>query len=248
VGLENLQAGKMESAVSALTYAAASGQALARWKLGDMYATGKVVPRDDVKAYQYFDQLVEDYDEDQADQRDLSVISNAFVRVGVYCLYGVPDSDVRPNPRRAHELFQYAATTFDDPNAQYNLAHMYITGLGGVSKDHVAAIRWLALAAKEGHRSSQALLGHMLFGGDGVADQRAQGLMWLELAQENALNPNDQWIRDLYQRDFHAANDDDRQAAAMLREARPKAAAPPFPARKSVMSFLESFGAPPAGQ
>ena len=113
-----------------------------------MYADGQGVPRDDVKAYHYFNQLVEDYDEDQPDRRNLSAISNAFVAVGVYCLNGIANSDVRPDPRRAHELFQYAATIFGDPNAQYNLAHMYLVGAGGVAKDNIAAVRWLAVAAK----------------------------------------------------------------------------------------------------
>src|ERR1700751_2933273 len=96
VGLEDLKTGDMESSVAALTYAAANGQALARWKLGEMYANGDGVPRDDFKAYHYFNQLVEDYDEDQPDQRDLSAISDAFVSVGVYCLYGIPDSGITP--------------------------------------------------------------------------------------------------------------------------------------------------------
>jgi TPR repeat protein len=247
VGVENLNAGKIEAAVAALTYAAANGQVIARWKLGELYAVGDGVSRDDLKAYHYFNQIVEDYDEDQPHQQDIGAISDAFVAVGVYCLNGVPTSNARPDPRRAHELFQYAATTFDDPNAQYNLAHMYMIGAGGVAKDHIAAIRWLALAAKEGHRPSQALLGHMLFVGDGVPDQRAQGLMWLELARDGASNPKDQWIHDLYQRDFQVASDDDRQAAAMMREARAKGP-PPLPARSSVTSFLESLDAPPTGQ
>ena len=59
--------------------------------------------------------MVEDYDEDQPDRRNLSAISNAFVAVGVYCLNGIPNSEVRPDPQRAHELFQYAATIFGDP-------------------------------------------------------------------------------------------------------------------------------------
>ena len=134
-GIDDLKAGDTRSSVDALTYAAEGGQAIARWKLGEMYADGEGVPRDDVKAYHYFNQLVEDYDEDQPDRRNQSAISNAFVAVGVYCLNGIPNSDVRPDPRRAHELFQYAATIFGDPNAQYNLAHMYMVGAGGVAKD-----------------------------------------------------------------------------------------------------------------
>ena len=149
--------------------------------------------------------MVEDYDEDQPDRRNLSAISNAFVAVGVYCLNGIPNSEVRPDPQRAHELFQYAATIFGDPNAQYNLAHMYTVGAGGLAKDNVAAVRWLAVAAQKGHAPSQALLGHMLFMGDGVPHQRARGLMWLEFAKDAAPAPSDAWIRDLYQHDFEVS-------------------------------------------
>ena len=142
--------------------------------------------------------------------------------VGVYCLNGIPNSEVRPDPERAHELFQYAATIFGDPNAQYYLAQMYKTGAGGLAKDNVAAVRWLAVAAQKGHAPSQALLGHMLFIGDGVPHQRARGLMWLGFANDAALGVSDVWIRDLYQRDFASANEEERQAAADLHDARVK--------------------------
>jgi hypothetical protein len=222
VGLDDLRAGDLESSLAALTYAAEGGQAVARWKLGEMYADGVGVARDDLKAYHYFNQVVEDYDEDQPDRRNLSLVSNAFVAIGVYCLKGIPNSEVRSDPERAHELFQYAATTFGDPNAEYNLANMYIVGAGVVPKDKVTAVRWLALAAAKGHRFSQALLGHMLFSGDGVAHQRAKGLMWLEIAKDGSQDSKDEWIRELHQRDFAAASDEDRQMAAALLDERAK--------------------------
>ena len=243
VGEKDLRAGNMEASVAALTYAAASGELIARWKLGQMYANGDGVPRDASKAYYYFNELVEDYDEDQPDRQDESAISDAFVAVGVYCLNGIPNSDVTPDPKRAHELFQYAATTFADPNAQYNLAHMYMIGAGGLAKDNIAAIRWLAVAAKEGHPPSQALLGHMLFIGHGVVDQRARGLMWLELAKDGAPDTKDQWIGDLYQRDFRAASENDRQAAASMLEARTRRASPVLP-REAVSHHPCSPSAP----
>jgi TPR repeat protein len=246
VGEENLRAGNIGASVAALTYAAANGQLIARWKLGQMYANGDGVPRDESKAYEYFNKLVEDYDEDQPDQRNVSAIADAFVAVGVYCLNGIPNSDVSSNPERAHELFQYAATTFADPNAQYNLAHMYMIGAGGLAKDNIAAIRWLAVAAKEGHPPSQALLGHMLFVGHGLSDHRARGLMWLALATDGAPDPKDQWIRDLYQRDFLVAGDKDRLAAANMRDARARGASRSPPARSSVASSLQPFDALPA--
>ena len=242
-GVDDLKAGDADASVAALTYAAEGGQDLARWKLGQMYADGQGVQRDDVKAYHYFNELVEDYDEDQPDRRNLSAISNAFVAVGVYCLNGIPNSDVRPDPRRAHELFQYAATIFGDPNAQYNLAHMYLVGAGGVVKDNIAAVRWLAVAAQKGHAPSQALLGHMLFTGDGVPHQRSRGLMWLEVANDASADPKEAWIRELYRHDFELASDDDRQSAAALHDARAKGSPPRAPVRDIVKAFLKPFSA-----
>ncbi|HEY1452667.1 MAG TPA: tetratricopeptide repeat protein [Roseiarcus sp.] len=238
VGVDDLKAGDAVGSVPALTYAAEAGQAIARWKLGEMYADGDGVARDDVKAYHYFNQMVEDYDEDQPDRRNLSAISNAFVAVGVYCLNGIPNSDVRADPRRAHELFQYAATIFGDPNAQYNLAHMYLVGAGGVAKDSVAAVRWLAVAAEKGHAPSEALLGQMLFTGEGVPHQRARGLMWLEFAKDAAPDPKEAWIRDLYQHDLELAADDERQAAAAMHDARAKGTPPPATVKSVIKTFL----------
>ena len=54
----------------------------------------------------------------------------------------------------------------------------------------------------------------MLFMGDGVPHQRARGLMWLEFAKDARRMPSEAWIRDLYQRDFESASEDERQAAA----------------------------------
>src|SRR6516165_340256 len=119
-GLEGFRAGDSNSAVEALKYAAAGGESLAQWKLGKMYASGDGVPHDDVKAYDYFLQIVDSYDEDNPNRREISVVSSAFVAVGVYSLSGIANTKVRSDPARALEMFQYAATNFGDPNAQYN--------------------------------------------------------------------------------------------------------------------------------
>src|SRR3984957_17717217 len=215
-GIDDLRAGDAKSSVEALKYAAAGGQSLAQWKLGRMYARGEGVPHDDFQAYQYFDQLIQSYNEDEPERRDISAVSNAFVAVGVYCLNGIPNTEVKPDPERALEMFQYAATNFGDPDAQYNLARMYMDGAAGLTKNNMRAARWLALAAEKHHRPAQAVLGHLLFvGGDGVPRQRARGLMWLTIAKSAAQGPKDEWMNDLYVKDFAAASDDDRQIAAL---------------------------------
>jgi TPR repeat protein len=215
-GLEDFKTGDSRSGLEALKYAADAGESLARWKLAKMYADGDGVPRDDIKAYEYFAQIVENYDEDNPDPRELPVVSSAFVAVGAYSLNGIANTKVAADPQRALAMFQYAATNFGDPNAQYDLARMYLDGIG-VDKDATQAARWLHLAADKNHAEAQALLGQLLFTGrDGVPRQRGIGLMWLTLARDAALqDKKDQWIVDLYNNAATAASDSDKQIAAL---------------------------------
>ncbi len=215
MGIEELRAGDAKSSVEALKYAAEGGQSLAQWKLGRMYADGDGVPHDDLKAYEYFDQIVQNYSEDEPDRRDLGAVSNAIVAIGIYNLNGIANSEIQPDPNRAFELFMYAATNFGDPDAQYNLARMYMDGVGGLEKNNMRAARWLALAAEKHHHPAQAVLGHLLFVGDGLPRQRARGLMWLTIAKNAAHGAKDQWMADLYSKDFAAAGDDDKQIASL---------------------------------
>jgi uncharacterized protein len=213
-GLEGIRAGDSASAIAALQYAAARGELLAQWKLAKVYSNGDGVPRDDVKAYDYFSQIVSNYDEDDPNRRGRAIVANAFVALGIYNLNGIANSKVDADPQRALELFQFAATNFSDADAQYNLARMHLDG-AGVDKDSREAVRWLFLAADKGHVQAQALLGQLLFAGrEGVRPQRARGLMWLTLAREAAIDTKrDKWIIDLYDTAVASANDEDRHDA-----------------------------------
>jgi uncharacterized protein len=222
-GLERFRSGDPASAIEALKYAASGGEALAQWKLAKIYASGDGVPRDDIKAYDYFSQIVTNYDEDDPNRRDLAIVSSAFVAIGIYNLNGIANTKVHPDPQRAIQLFQFAATNFGDADAQYNLARMHLDG-AGVDKDSREAVRWLFLAAGKGHLQAEALLGQTLFAGrEGVRPQRARGLMWLTLARETAIDSkNDKWIIDLYDKAVASANEDDRQNALAYLENHPK--------------------------
>ena len=164
-----------------------------------MYADGDGVAADDCKAYQYFLEIVQNYDEDAAPQRDIGD---------------------RERLRRARRL---------QPERHAGDAHGREPGAGAAdvpvcgdefrrlqravqSRAHLS--RWQPACRrtpgrrragcgsrpKRRMRPSQALLGHLLFNGaDGVARQRARGLMWLTLAREAALDPaKDAWIVELY--------------------------------------------------
>lgn len=217
--IETYRSGGKDQSMEALRYAADGGEALARWKLGSMYASGDGVPHDDGKAYHYFQQIIQSYDESNPNPRERGVVASALVAVGAYALTGRPHAGIQRDHHRAFEMFNYAATEFGDVHAQYNLGLMYLDG-SGIEKDVRRGARWLRLAADKQHMESQAVLGRLYFNGiEGVQRQRALGLMYLTMAREAASDQKkDRWVIDLYDEAMTKASDTDRQAALAFLE------------------------------
>jgi TPR repeat protein len=208
-----LSAGDTAGALQALEFAAKQGNPLARWKLGRMHASGEGVPPDDLKAFEYFSRLADEHADESPDSPHAGVVANAFVALGSYFLEGIKGTYVKPNAGRAREMFHYAASYFGDPDAQYNLARLYLDGKG-VPADARQAARWLNLAADKGHAPAQALLGHLLIKGDkDIPRQKALGLMWLTLARQAAASSKDRWISELYEKGAEIATESERQRA-----------------------------------
>jgi uncharacterized protein len=201
--------------ISSLKYAAEQGVPAAQWQLGHMYATGEGVPQSDLEAFGYFGKIANRHAEDGLDSPNKRIVASAIVAVGQYYLDGIPNSDVKPDPARARRMFWHAATYFGDPEAQYRLGRLMLSGNGG-SHDPVQAARWLKLAANKDQHSAQALLGDMLIKGETVPRQTARGLMYLILAREGA--PEDAGIDTLYQQALAQATIDDRAAARIYLE------------------------------
>jgi TPR repeat protein len=215
-GARALKAGENAKAVTSLEYAADQGHTAAQWKLGRMYAEGEGVKQDDIRAFQYFSRVANAHAEDSPETPQSRYVANAFVALGHYYLGGIPNSAIKADPNRAREMFSYAASYFGDPDAQYNLARMYLDGVAA-PKDPRHAARWLGLAANKGQYQAQAMLGHMLFKGEYVPRQAARGLMWLTLARDSS-STSDKWIADLYDAAFKLATDDERQIALVYLE------------------------------
>ncbi|MCC3245674.1 sel1 repeat family protein [Methylocystis sp. WRRC1] len=218
-GIESYHAGDPATSVTALSYAADGGEPLAQWKLGRMYAEGDGVTRDDAKAYDYFSKIIEHFADDEPDPRERSMAANAFVAVGLYLRDGVSAAKIEPDLDRAFELFRYAATYFRNADAQYQLARMYLDGVG-VKKDLRQSVNWMELAARKGHPQAQAILGRMIFNGEaGGAAQRPRGLMYLTLARDAVSgSASEQWIVDLHAKALDTASEADRKTAVAMLE------------------------------
>ena len=104
-------------------------------------------------------------------------------------------------------MLRHAGAYFGDAEAQYQLGRLYLTGTG-VEKNPGVAANWLTMAARKQHASAQALLGEMLWSGEGVGQQQARGLALLMLAQENLRKTTDdtRWIIESYDKTIAIAD------------------------------------------
>lgn len=218
-GTRALKDGHKEKALVSLEYAAEQGVIPAQWKLGRMYAEGDGVEQSDLRAFEYFSRIADAHADDSLGTPQARFVANAFVALGHYYRDGIPDSDVRRDVGRARQMYNYAASYFGDPDAQYHLARLMLDGPAAY-KDPLQAARWLKAAASKGQYQAQAVLGRLLFKGEpGVPRQPARGLMWLALASSNApAAPAEAWIGDLYASALKQSTEDERVVAGGLLE------------------------------
>ena len=250
-GVNALKAGRAAVALPALEYAATRGVLGAQIKLARAYSVGRDVPKDDAKAFIYFEQIADQ----QADISPSSPIAKyaaeAFVALGQYYLDGIPAMPLASNPVYAVDLFRHAASYFGNAEAQYRLARLYMNGTG-VEKNVGLAVNWLAIAAKKQHAASQATLGEILWRGQEGRQRRARGLALIILAHENAVagGKEPSWIGDLYREALGVSNNATRKdAEAMLPELggiKSAAVVPAAKAKPAEIMVMPAGGAPEA--
>jgi uncharacterized protein len=204
------------TSLTSLQYAAEGGHPVAQWKLGRMYADGDGVAQDDLRAFEYFSRIANAHAEDSPSAPQAAIVANAFVALGRYYLSGIPNTRIKADADRAREMFSYAASYFGNADAQYDLARLYLNGIG-TPRDSRYGARWLGLAAQKGQHQAQAMLGQMLFNGDQLPRQAARGLMWLTLARDSA-SPDETWIKESYNRAIAKASENDRAMALQMLE------------------------------
>jgi TPR repeat protein len=209
-GFRAYKSGHKDQAIEAYRYAAENGQLGATWKLARMYAEGDGVARDDYEAFKFFTEIVQQDVEPGSPEE--SYVSDALVALGSYLKAGIPGTPVEPDPEAAQEYYMRAAANYRNPNAQFEIGKMFLTGEGGVKISIRQAGRWLQLAAEKGHAGAQATLGNLLFQSGKVV----HGLALMTAALERA-QPGDQlWIRNMQEEAFSLADEADRRSAIAM--------------------------------
>jgi TPR repeat protein len=211
-GLDLYRKGEKATAFEALNFAAEKGDPIAQWKAGQMLADGDGIKQDDVRAYEMFSDLADAHAEDNPGEPNAQFVSRAFVALGGYLRYGIPNSEVKADPARARQIYGHAALIYGDAEAQFNLARMLFSGEGG-DADPIGAVKWAKQAADKCMVAAQALLGHILFeGADGVDRQPIRGLSYLMLARTRA-KPDDRWVIGLQEEAVSVATEAERRKA-----------------------------------
>ena len=213
-GFDAYRQGDMGSAVQALQFAAEKGNPLAQWKLGRMYAAGDGIGEDDLKAFQLFRQIANGYADQSPSDPSAPFVASAFVALGSYYRDGIPNSTIKSDLGTARQMYAYAASYFADADAQFRLAQMYYRGEGG-ERDPRQAARWSKVSADKGNVQGEALLGHLMFEGEGVQRQPVLGLAYLTVALHRAA-PGQEWIRDMQEHAFSLATEQERRSALVL--------------------------------
>ncbi|WP_209017060.1 tetratricopeptide repeat protein [Roseibium aggregatum] len=208
-GARQYYSGDKAAALTSLRYAAENGQPMAAWKLGEMYASGDGVQEDDLKAFEYYSQIVREHGDDRPDAPDAPFVSSAFVALGTYYLNGI-EGTVPKNESRARQIFTHAASYFGDAEAQFELGRMY------QDSNSRMAVRWYNLAALKGHIGAQARLGETLYSLGNSDKKKARGLMWMTVAREQAAGSGATWINDMHEQYFAVSTETVRQLARSL--------------------------------
>jgi hypothetical protein len=207
--------GHVATGIETLEAAARKGGVRAQLRLARLYAEGKLVPRDDVKACQLFGALADRHS--QVDRTDpaAKLIAEAFRSWAMCYVRGASAPGWEKNVSRAAVLFYQAGVMLDDAESLYELAKMYLTGQG-ISQNPRLAVHYFFSSARKRYAPAQAMLGNLMYEGKVLKRQNIQGLALMMLALDGAKSDEKPWIDRVYQDALLTASRDDEVQAQRL--------------------------------
>jgi hypothetical protein len=176
----------------------AKGDLPAQIEMGRRLARGQGVKKDEAQAARHFQAVISQVGEIGARDKRAPLVATAFRYLAQFHRHGVVEAKIPANPAFAFDLLLHAASYFGDPESQYELAKLLMTG-DGVTKNPRAAAQWLLSASRKGHAPSQALLGEMLWRGNGVTRVAGDGLGLLAIARRNASPEDKVWVSKMFE-------------------------------------------------
>ena len=198
-GIGALKAGRFEIALPALEHAAGKDVFLAQFYLARIYADNTGPYTEHAKAYMLYQRIADEHaDIDPDYDQRAPFVARSFVALAAYLRNGLPEIALKPNAYRAAEYLQHAATYFNDQDAQFELAKLYLKG-EGVPEDTKRAVHWLSVLTEKGHPSAQAFLADLYWRGKHVPKNEGRALALITVAVEHAPVNERIWIEDIHQ-------------------------------------------------
>ncbi len=216
-GLGAYKSGYYEIAIPALEEAAGKGAGLnqffAEFYLARIYSDNTGAQTDHAKAYLLFQKLAdENADADPDDGQRAPFVAKSLTALAGYLRQGVREIGVKPDPERAVDYLRHAATFFNDKDAQFELAKVYLSG-SGTPEDVKRGMHYLSVLTEEGHPGAQALLADLLWRGRFVKKDEQRALALITVSVENAPTHERLWIEDIYQNIFCGTTQGTRKQA-----------------------------------
>ncbi len=216
-GLGAYRAGYYDIAIPALEYVIAKDDPkqrfFAEFYLGRMLADNASAQTDHAKAYMFFQKIAdENADIDPDDLKKAPFVAKALTAVALYVRAGLAEIALKPDEQLAVEYLRHAATFFNEPDAQFELAKMLIPN----DADRPAGLHYLQKLSKESHAGAQAVFADLMARGKYVKQDHAQALGLIKMATENATPSDRIWIEDIYQNIFCSSPKDAREKSKGL--------------------------------
>jgi|SoiMethySBSTD1v2_1073268.scaffolds.fasta_scaffold547196_2 TPR repeat protein len=198
-GIGAFNGGYYEIAIPALEYAADAHLFLAPYYLARIYSDNNGSRTDHAKAYELYLKIAEEHtDVDPDDDQRAPYVAKAMTRIAGYLVNGLPEVNLKPNPKIAMEYLREAAQFFRDEDAQFELAKLYLHG-DGVQSDEAYAKHWLSVLSQKGHPGAQAFLADLLWRGKYMKADPVRALALISVAVTNSPPYERVWIEDIYQ-------------------------------------------------
>jgi uncharacterized protein len=222
-GISAFNGGYYELALPALEALEPAKPQVARYYMARIYADNEGAYTDHGKAYRLYKALADELQDVDPDDDELAPIAaKSLTAVSMYLRDGIPDAGVRADVEEANRDLQRAALTFNDEDAQFELAKVYLRGEGpDISvagfDDPASKIEngrhWLSRLSQAGHPGAQAFLADLMWRGKFVQKNQAAALNLIDVAVANAPPSERVWIEDIYQNIFCSAGEGVRQQA-----------------------------------
>ena len=222
-GIAAFNGGYYEIALPALETVAQSNPNVGRFYLARIYADNEGAYTDHAKAFAIFKALADELqDVDPDDDALAPIAAKSLTAVSSYLREGIADANIKPDVVAADRALQLAALTFNNEDAQFELAKVLLRGEGpditlGGQDDFSSKIEngrhWLSRLSRAGHAGAQAFLADLLWRGKFVEKDQAAALNLIDVAVAHAPPHELVWIEDIYQNIFCNAGEGVRQQA-----------------------------------